>query len=378
MPAATWPRVCAHRLAAHALDRPAAGLVDVVRAICGVHAQVASAAELSIGIRVAGITRDDVRDALWQQRSLVRTYGPRGTVHLLPADELGMWLAALATAPRAEPRIPPEVGMNDDQLAAVLDAIGTALAGRDALTWRELGDEVVRRTGRWAGEEVFPAFGELWPRWRPAISTAASRGLLCFGPNRGNQVTYLRPDRWLGGFAMPDDGRAALATVALRYLTAYGPATAADLARWLGILPDAAAALFETLDLTKVDVEGHPAWLPSGVDLPAAKPRGVRLLPHFDAYVIGCQPRARVFPGAAAERALSRGSAGQVPVLLVDGVVAGTWQHRRSGRRVQLTVEPFGAFRRRRELDRQAERMAEIMQATLDLAVGPVAARPHR
>ena len=65
----------------------------------------------------------------------------------------------------------------------------------------------------------------------------------------------------------------------------------------------------------------------------ASAPHGVRLLPYFDAYVVGCQPRELLFPGRAAERALAGGQAGNYQVLLIDGVVAGVWHQRRSGRR---------------------------------------------
>ena len=71
----------------------------VVRAMCGAHAQVLSAAELSIGLRLDGADRDDVQRALWQHRTLVKTRGPRGTVHLLPTDDLPMWTGALAAVP---------------------------------------------------------------------------------------------------------------------------------------------------------------------------------------------------------------------------------------------------------------------------------------
>lgn len=61
----TWPDVWGRRLAQHALlaPRPRDDLVEVVRTVCGIHAQVMPAAELSIGVRTAGITRQDVRAA---------------------------------------------------------------------------------------------------------------------------------------------------------------------------------------------------------------------------------------------------------------------------------------------------------------------------
>ncbi|MDT4972465.1 MAG: hypothetical protein QOG22_2608, partial [Pseudonocardiales bacterium] len=67
--------------------------------MCGTHAQIPSAAELSIGLRLATGTRADVRAALWDERSLVKTFGPRGTVHLLPAAQLPMWTGALSAVP---------------------------------------------------------------------------------------------------------------------------------------------------------------------------------------------------------------------------------------------------------------------------------------
>src|ERR1700733_8411293 len=77
----TWSGVTARRMARHALTEPAADLgpAGIASLLCGVHAQVLSAAELSIGRRVAGAARPDVQRALWQERTLVKTFGPRGT-----------------------------------------------------------------------------------------------------------------------------------------------------------------------------------------------------------------------------------------------------------------------------------------------------------
>ena len=89
----TWSGVTARRMARHALAEPAADLspASIASLLCGVHAQVLSAAELSIGRRIAGATRADVRRALGPERTLVKTFGPRGTVHLLPAADLAVW-----------------------------------------------------------------------------------------------------------------------------------------------------------------------------------------------------------------------------------------------------------------------------------------------
>lgn len=379
--ALTWPAVHARRLERHGLldPVPAARLSDQVGVICGAHAQVMSAAEVSIGVRVAGVTRNAVREALWKERSLVKTYGPRGTVHLLPASDLPLWTGALGAA-LAPPRGDRRARMTPEQVEEVVAAIGAALEDAE-LTVEELDAEVVARTGPWAGDLVMPAFTGMWPRWRQLIGEASRRGALCFGPDRGRQVTYTSPRRWLPGF-QPAEGRTALAEVVRRYLHAYGPATPQEFARWLGGPPGRAAELFRELgsELERVEVQGAEAWVVAGdTARPAGPARGVRLLPYYDAYGVGCHPRERVFPGPAAERALVRGQAGPVPVLLVDGVVAGVWHQRRTGRQVALTVEPFGRLTRdqRRELDEQAQRLGAVQEAQVELTLAAVRAGRH-
>ena len=67
----------------------------MVREICGLHAQVMSSAELTLWARVEDLEPEAVREALWERRSLVKTLAMRGTLHLLPADELPLWVAAM-------------------------------------------------------------------------------------------------------------------------------------------------------------------------------------------------------------------------------------------------------------------------------------------
>ena len=100
---------------------------------------------------------------------------------------------------------------------------------------------------------------------------------------------------------------------------------------------------------------------------PPVAPKGVRLLPYFDAYTVGCYPREPLFPGRAAERTLARGQASNFPVLLIGGTVAGVWHQRRSGRNLDVTVEPFEPLTaaQRRALDDQVARIGAILESTL-------------
>jgi len=94
---------------------------------------------------------------------------------------------------------------------------------------------------------------------------------------------------------------------------------------------------------------------------------------------VGSQPRELLFPGRAAERALAGGQAGNYPVLLIDGVVAGVWHQRRSGRRIAITVEPFDPLTagQRGALDEQVARIGAILEGTPALTIGTVTVGPH-
>src|SRR5919112_3364494 len=92
----SWEEVRARRLArSHLLERaPAERLVEVVREVGGIHAQVTASAELQLAARVDGITQADVRAALWERRELAKSWTLRGTLHVHPSDELRLWTAA--------------------------------------------------------------------------------------------------------------------------------------------------------------------------------------------------------------------------------------------------------------------------------------------
>src|SRR5919202_1720900 len=156
----------------------------------------------------------------------------------------------------------------------------------------------------------------------------------CGRPQR-TQVTFVRPDQWLrDGVSRhaPVPGE-ALVEVFRRYLSAYGPATARDFAQWFYLPPRAARDLATSLgnELQEVDVEGYRSYVlaedasdsgDGGAD-EVLEHLPVRLLPHFDCYAIGCYPRKRLLPATWGERVPPRTTPSQLPLLLVDGIVAG-------------------------------------------------------
>src|SRR5260221_14672448 len=341
----SWAEVCARRLDRHALSSPSqdAWPAGIVGTMCGAHAQVLSAAELSIGLRIAGITRTDVQEALWTEHSLVKTFGPRGTVHLLSTQDLPMWTAALSAIPSSSGSQPENMRLTPRQTDEIVEGIADALDDAE-LTIDELNEAVIAATGPWPAELVVPAFAGMWPRCRLGLAPAGIGGALCFAPTGGRKVTSATSRGWLPGFR-PADEQTALAESVRRYLYAYGPATPQQFAQWLGAPGRWATELFDSLsdELQHVEVDGALAWLATGdAMVPSTAPQGVRLLPYFDAYTVGCQPRELLFPGRAAERALTpSGQAGNFPVLLIGGSVAGGWPPGPAWPKIHTSEGPF-------------------------------------
>ena len=379
MKSVTWEMAVRRRLARQGLLTPLSKtqLVDAVRAVGGVQAQVLSAAELAIGARVADVTRQDVQAALWDHHTLVKTYGPRGTLHLLPADELPLWMAAVQAAENMQ-GTPwhTRAGLDASQGDALLDAIGEALDGC-MLTRNELADEVTSRVGGWARECLLSAWGEM-------LSPAALAGKLCFGPNQGSQVTFARADQWIGHWEQHDPWE-ALVELCRRYIATYGPSTHADVAHWFRLKPDQARTLMDSLasDLEAVDFAGRRAWMlvadaqNDAQEAEYSQPGSLRLLPQYDCYLLGCGPRERIVPETARPRVNTYGrgryeGATGLPVLLLDGAVAGIWERKKQGRRNDLRVETFVELsaRQREQLDAEVARIGAFLGVNLNLSLG--------
>jgi hypothetical protein len=377
----TWDAAIARRFARHGLAEPVSRdeLAVVAGVVGGIHAQVMSAAAISLAMRVTDATAADVRAALATDHTLIKTFGVRGTVHLLPAAELGHWMAALRALPTQRSPFARDVALSPEQIEVIIAAVTDALE-RDELTLAELDAAVVARAGDWAGAKVMPAFQTMWPRWRQVISDAAFRGALCYGPSVGKVTTYASPAR-LGADLTPPPGD-PVSWLLHRYLFAYGPATPEHFAKWLAVTPGWAGQVFRdhASEIAEVDVEGTTGWASANdTDLGGEASGGIRLLPYFDAYSIGSHPRREVFPGRASERALARGQAGNYPVLTIDGRAAGVWHLRKAGRRAHVTVEPLAPLsaRRTRALEHEVDRLGAIIGKTPTLTVGPVTVGPH-
>ena len=319
----------------------------------GIHAQVQASAELQLAARIEGITQQDVRDALWRDRRLVKAWTLRGTLHLHPAEELSLWLAARRAVERElpdglkpwpDPKGVVHRAVSPDELTEIQAAVWDSFDGR-ALLRDELATEVVRRVGKKHEGRLRSGF-------------AFFTDQLVQGPPQGNKITLARPDQWIDGWQTVD-AEAALREVLRRYLWAYGPARPSDFLAWFGDVS------FDALDVEEVDVEGRRAFVLAGdTEFPDAR-RTVRLLPEYDVYVMGFREREHLVPErvreqvAAHGRGRYEGPAG-VRFLLVDGVTAGLWERKKSAKRIEIKVAPARRVKRA-DLEREVERYGAFL-----------------
>ena len=354
----TWPQVHAFRVARHhlAVRAPKSALVDVVGAIGGAQAQVMSAAELQTAVRVRCSVRD-VREALWTDRTLVKTWLMRGTLHLIPADDLPVYSAAWG-AFKPQNSWFKYFRLTPAELDRFIDAMGQTLT--DTPMTRE---QLIAVAGKGRSRQLREGLGS---GWGGLLKPVARRGLLCFGPSRGTSVTFVRPQAWLGRWRELDH-ETAIAEVARRYLGAYGPATPADFARWFAPGWRAAArTAWAGLagELIPVSIEGARAdALATDVRaLSRAARTSVQLLPPFDPYVMGHQTRDHLFERKHAPK-VSRVAGWISAVVLVDGRVIGTWTYAVAGTTLRVTVAPFRPLspRARSAVDLRAHEIARAM-----------------
>ena len=327
VPHLSWDQALAWRMHRHHLDPPAgASAVDVVHRLCGVQAQVTSAAALAVAVRQAEPGTTAVPEAL-ADGSLVRTWAMRGTLHLLAAEDAASYLALLASARTWEKASWQKAFLPAPQMARLTEAVSAALEGGAELDREQL----VAAVWRHSGDEDLAE--QIRSGWSAVLKPLAWQGLLCSGTARGTRVTFTAPAARVPGWSgLPDPDQAA-GRVILAYLAAHGPATMASFDQWLlrGATPKAALRRWfaELGDgVAQVDVDGTTAYLRAEDvdDVAAAKPStAVRLLPGFDQYVLGPGTSDPNVVPPAHRADVSRAAGWISPVVVSRGRVAGTW-----------------------------------------------------
>ncbi|MCH0542029.1 AlkZ family DNA glycosylase [Streptomyces sp. MUM 203J] len=308
-------RACAQALAGEAREASAEA---VVRRVFAVQAQDATAADLGIRVRGRDITAQAIRTAYEKERSIVRNWYMRGTLHTIPSDD-ARWVLQLLS-PRilaATGRRYRQLGLDDDVRQRADHLIRRVLAAHGPLTRAELTEHLTTLGIPPDGQAPFHL-----------VRHAALTGILCHGPQRASEATYVLLDDWLpptGRFRW--EGDAALAELARRYLAAYAPAALEDFAAWSGLPVTWARRAWKLLAESGVITEygvlsmlaGRVEELPGPSETP-----DVRMLPAYDNYLIGYRTRELSVPALHQARVWPGGGLIQ-PTVIADGLAIATW-----------------------------------------------------
>jgi uncharacterized protein YcaQ len=343
----------------HLLDRSAKDLVTICRDVCGVQAQIMSAAQLQLWARNHAITPAMVNDALWKTRSLVKTSLMRQTLHLVPADEFSLYIAAHKSArAKAVLSIMARCKITQDEAdglsALILEELKAGPAPRAAIT-AAVRPKVSKRLRVW--------MDKVWSIVRlPVIE-----GLVCYGPGEGNQATFIRTEHWLPARPKIDEVQAQK-ELFRKYLRAYGPATLHDFAHWSLISMAEVKALRPLLD---AEIAEHNGLLLLREDMKTLQSastelNSVHLLPYFDVYLLAHRFKEHFLRSQFYKR-VYRNQGWISPVVLINGEIAGVWTYKLSRKSVAIEIELFARIspRTRMQIKERAAELADLFQTPL-------------
>jgi len=118
----------------------------VLRDVFALQAQDTRASRLAVRARSEGLDARDVIQACNQDRTVVRTWAMRGTLHMLPAEDVSWLVGLLGPALAAgDRRRRLQLGLDDTLLERAIRATRSALAAHGPLTRGELMRELAQK-----------------------------------------------------------------------------------------------------------------------------------------------------------------------------------------------------------------------------------------
>ncbi len=292
----------------------------------------------------------------------MKTWAMRCTLHLLSASEFPLYVAARSTYPaRNWEYYFSYYGITPAEYAAFIDAVPHIL-GSVPMTREELASALVSSPG-------IPKLGPLITssNWGSPLKPPALRGDLCFGPNQGQNVTFVNPKKWIHNW-QSFEPYAALQEIARRYLRTYGPATAENFASWWGVGLVPARKLFRSLEneLAEVNVEGWHAFALRTTLEPMqnlSTSCEVRLLPLFDAYTFGPGRNSEAHLPGAYKSLVFRPQGWISAVVLLNGYIKGVWEYKTQRTQTTVKVRMFSTptASLKHDIEAEAERLGTFL-----------------
>lgn len=346
-------------------------LEGVVSDICGLHSQFAMTPLLSLWNRIESFKKNLLNETLYIKKSLVRVWCMRGTLHMIPSDELPiyhqsvkrMWFEHHGRYMRG-PDWPPL----DIRKVIIYPKILEALK-EGPLTRTELNTKISAVL-----EPDLQRYERLFSAWGGILKEMCYLGLVVYAePNR--KTRFARLDHWLPPIYLEQmTEKEARTKLLLKYLHGYGPASVQDFAYWSGITISESRKVFtETKQkLKEIKVKGvkNPLWLLKD-DFNRVEEMDVNekplehFLPRFDPLLLGHKDKSRILKSGYLKQVF-RPAGDVAATVLAGGYIKGTWNYKKTKNKLMVNVSPFEKFEKD-ELEKirtEAEALGDFMEVS--------------
>ncbi|KAA3642363.1 MAG: winged helix DNA-binding domain-containing protein [Chloroflexi bacterium] len=306
--------------------------VEIVSWLGALQGQDYPGAKWSLGLRLPHITETEVEQAILDKK-IVRSWLMRGTLHLVAAEDLRWMLELLRERNIAGARSRhKQLKLDEDTFKSSQKVLHKILKKENALERKDIFEHFEKANITLEGNRGYHIL------WR-----AAHDGVICFGPMRGKQPTYVLLDEWVPEGEELDLDE-ALAELARRYFQARGPATLEDFAWWSSLtLTDARAGLEAIRSKLQEMVFDEQSYWMFDSGAPTSE-KDAYLLSSFDEYLLGYTDRSTVLDHENAKKVQPGHSGTFRPTIVIDGQVAGTWKQTLKKNTVTIETSPFTKF----------------------------------
>lgn len=287
-------------------------------------------AKWALGLRTTKRVDQDIEKAVLE-KSILRTWLMRGTLHFAAARDVNWMLELLA--PRiisGSARRYKQLELDSKTFTSSFEILTKLLQGNRHMLRAEIFLELDKRGVSVQGQRGYHI-----------LRRAALEGLICYGPPQDKQETFMLLEE-SGGESKHLEGEQALAELARRYFQSRGPAELEDFIWWSGLT---AAQAHTGLELIKPELVqnrmGKRVYWNMGIKIPNRLPASTAvLLPPYDEYILGYRNREPVLNPKYDAKAVSNNGVFR-PVMVIDGQVMGTWKSKSYKDSVSLTLNLF-------------------------------------
>jgi len=355
----------------HLFDRARKNdVAKVVDDVCGLHAQASLTPYLSLWNRVENFENGLLEKALYRDKTLVKVWCMRGTLHVIPSDDLPvynkalrrMWFEHHGRFMRA-----PDWPSIEERKKVIYPRIVEALSSK-SLRRKELNARV-----RMLLKDDSKPYQRLFSAWGGILKETAYEGLTVHAEPCEREACFARLDNWLPNINLnsisEDEAKEKLL---IKYLNGYGPATVQDFVLWSGLMAgearkavEKAAGMLQEIEIE--DVKGRFLMLKKDFKLLNSLRLDVEappsLLPKFDSLVLGHKDRSRIIRSEYMKHVFRK--AGDVAAtVLINGQIVGTWRQAKTKNILTVTMKPFQKITKEdlKELEEKVKDLSQFIR----------------